>query len=178
MQVKPNFGGWLPKIDTLFGRRVPKWCSFVSGSNFGGRVPKLNTDMNFTISPNSKFSSDFRRPYLLNRNSVFHEFWTRCSWVSLLPTNKVSWHSDIRKMPVHLTSNECAKTIRVVMFEITRFPNKTTKHPSNIIKRMRKIYTRLMYANKNLGYYILPSLKEFRPEIHHNSQGNMSNKLK
>jgi hypothetical protein len=42
----------------------------------------------------------------------------------------------------------------------------------------REKFTHKKYANKNLGYYILPSLKEFRPEIHHNSQGKMRNKLK
>ena len=60
-----------------------------------------------------------------------------------------------------------------------KFPKQTKPNTNNNnTYKTRKIYTRLKYANKNLGYYILPSLQEFRPEIQHNLKGKMRNKLK
>ena len=57
-------------------------------------------------------------------------------------------------------------------YKVSKQNNQTPIQTS--LKECEKIYTRLKYANKNLGYYILPSLKEFRPEIRYKQLGQKS----
>ena len=79
-----------------------------SDTNFGRQVPKLSTDMNLTFFTFSNFSPNFRRPYLLNRNSVFHQILTRCTWISILSSTKILWKTEVGKTIVRLSGQRCA----------------------------------------------------------------------
>ena len=84
--------------DTNFGSSLPKSCT-----NFGRQVPKLSTDVNLTFFTFSQLLPNFRRPYLLNRNSVFHQILTRCTWTSILSSTKILWKTGVGKTIVRLS---------------------------------------------------------------------------
>ena len=87
---------------------------------------------------------------------------------------KTSGHREDARPPMWSKVRDIEFAWLCLKIQVLKQPNTQQYH---VIKREKK-FTHLKYANKNLGYYILPSLKEFRPEIHHNLQGKMREKLK